>query len=94
MREETSTVYRSTNGRRYLSKASAIKADCRRLMAMERHYPTEGPSESGIPGRPLPGWHWEESEDCKRIFARLLRFAKFVHRKRRPQPTTNDETRG
>ena len=91
MRRETAAVFRSINGRRYLSKSSAINADCRALMS--RHWPPEGPTESGLPGMPIPGWHREESEEYKRIFARLLRFAKFVHRKCRAQPT-NNETRG
>ena len=95
MREETAKVYRSTNGRRYLSRSVAILADCRRLMTDDRHYPTEHPSHSECSSDRYactPGWHWEESEECKKVFARLLRYAKFVHRKRRTQPTT--EKRG
>ena len=92
MIREHSAVFRSINGRRYLSKSAAIKADCRKLM--ERHYPTERPNYgTECPSdryTHTPGWHFSESEECERIFARLLRFAKFFHGKHRTQATATE----
>lgn len=78
---ETATVFRSINGRRYLSRSAAIVADCRCLMS--RHYPGAR-AHHGDSGRMEdPGYYWPEDDRVTKIFDRLLRYAKHVHRKRR-----------
>lgn len=67
MVSEQGTIYRSINGRRYLTKVAAIKQDAKHLM--NKKYPDDGE------------WYWWSSPEFNKIYERLLRFLKRANRK-------------
>lgn len=66
------TVYKSSfNGRRYLTKQAAIRAEA--IAIILKKYPTESPQYSDGYGLIHDGWHWSEINNSKKMLRRLMR---------------------
>ena len=69
---EFATVYRSSlKGRRYLTKAAAIKGEAR--IIIKDKYPTEDSDRDEMGRVIFGGWHWRELKNSEKLYRRVCR---------------------
>jgi hypothetical protein len=87
IKEQICNVYKSSfNGRRYLTKNSAVRAEA--IGIILKKYPTESPQYAESYGMIDGGWHWTELPNSKKMLRRLMR------KIRKSISKTNDNKQG